>query len=166
MAEKNKKSNSREQASNGTREKSASQRADRIGSQAVGYGRPPLHGRFKLGRSGNPRGRPKQSRNLKTIIQQALIDRITVREGDRRRSITRLEGVVLRQIEGALKGSDRAALATLKIAAQVGLLDGSETAFEAPALTPAEQQLMQNLLEKASSQSKPKRRRKKNFEDP
>ena len=141
-----------------------SQSPDLTGDQAVGYGRPPLHSRFQPGRSGNPRGRSKHSRNLKTIIQQALTGRITVREGERRRSISRLEGVVLRQIEGALKGNDRAALATLRIAAQVGLLDDSETGFEAsPPLTPAEQQLVDDLLEKATSpRSRKLRRDRKN----
>lgn len=140
---------------------SKSQSPDLTADQAVGYGRPPLHSRFKAGRSGNQRGRPKHSRNLKTVIQQALTGRITVREGDKRRSISRLEGVVLRQIEGALKGNDRAALATLKIAAQVGLLEDSETEFELPRLSPAEQQVMEDVLKKAAAPSKAKRQRKK-----
>ena len=33
----------------------------------VGYCRPPLHSRFKPGQSGNPKGRLKQSRNLRSI---------------------------------------------------------------------------------------------------
>ena len=40
------------------------------GTYQVGYGRPPLHSRFKPGQSGNPKGRPKQSRNLRTIVKQ------------------------------------------------------------------------------------------------
>lgn len=130
-------------------------------SVSVGYGRPPLHGQFTPGRSGNPRGRPKHSRNLKSILQQALTERVTVREGERRRSITRLEGVVLRQIEGALKGSDRAALATLKIAAQVGLFADTESAFDAPPLTAAEQRIMDDLLERANGPAKVKAGRRK-----
>jgi hypothetical protein len=117
---------------------------------AVGYGRPPQHSRFKPGQSGNPHGRPKHSRNFKTIIQQALTGRITVREGEKQRRITKLEGVVLRQIEGALKGSDRAALATLKIAGQVGLLDEADTSFEPAALTVAEQRIIEQILKQVS----------------
>ncbi len=116
---------------------------------AVGYGRPPLHSRFKKGQSGNPRGRRRNSRNLKTIIQQALTGLISIRQGEKRRSITKLEGVVLRQIEGALKGNDRAALATLKIAAQVGLLEESSTAVEEQQLTTVERELLQEILTKA-----------------
>jgi hypothetical protein len=131
-----------------------------VSNQAgVGYGRPPRHTRFKPGQSGTPGGRPKYTRNLKTIIQQALTGRITVREGERRRTITKLEGVVLRQVEGALKGNDRAALATLKIAAQVGLLDEADGAFATPPLSPAEQQILDKLLKQASSPKSKKSRR-------
>ena len=51
----------------------------------VGYGRPPLHSRFKPGRSGNPKGRAKQSRNLRTIVQQVLREDMPIREGGRLR---------------------------------------------------------------------------------
>jgi hypothetical protein len=125
---------------------------DNSDNPTTGYGRPPVKNRFKPGHSGNPRGRPKNSRNLKTIIQQALTGRITVREGEKRRSITKIEGVVLRQVEGALKGNDRAALATLRIAAQVGLLDDVEAGFEAYPLSRAEQQMVQELLTKTPEQ--------------
>jgi hypothetical protein len=39
---------------------------------SVGYGRPPKHTRFKPGRSGNPKGRPRGSRNLSTEMQKVL----------------------------------------------------------------------------------------------
>jgi hypothetical protein len=38
----------------------------------VGDQRPPKHSRFKPGQSGNPRGRPKGSVNLRTRISQQL----------------------------------------------------------------------------------------------
>jgi hypothetical protein len=31
----------------------------------VGYGKPPKHGQFKPGKSGNPRGRPRGAHGLK-----------------------------------------------------------------------------------------------------
>lgn len=41
----------------------------------VGYGRPPTHTRFQPGKSGNPNGRPKGSKNTKTILMEELIQR-------------------------------------------------------------------------------------------
>jgi hypothetical protein len=42
----------------------------RVESGGVGYCRPPREHQFKPGQSGNPRGRPKGSRNRATIINQ------------------------------------------------------------------------------------------------
>ena len=127
-------------------------------SAKIGYGSPPKHTRFAPGQSGNPNGRPKGARNLKTIIQGALSEKITVREGDKRRSITKLEGVVLRQIEGALHGNHRSALATLKIAAQVGLLEKAPDAVDELTLTPTEQQIIDELLSRPAGKKRSKRR--------
>lgn len=122
----------------------------------VGYGRPPTETRFQPGSSGNPNGRPRKSRNLKTIIRSALTANVVVREGERKRSVSKLEGIVMRQLESALKGNDKAALATLKMAAQVGLLDANETAMEVPQLTSAERQILTDLLDTKSRQGKRK----------
>ncbi len=50
---------------------------------AIGYGRPPAHSRFKPGQSGNSKGRAKYSRNLRTIVEEVLQQRIVIREGQR-----------------------------------------------------------------------------------
>ena len=89
----------------------------------VGYGRPPAKSQFKKGTSGNPRGRPKHSKNMKTIIREALTAPVTVREGERTRRVPKIEGIVLRQVEAALKGDEKAAITALKMAQQVGLLE-------------------------------------------
>ena len=38
----------------------------------VGYKKPPKRTQFKPGQSGNPRGRPKGTKNLKTDLAEAL----------------------------------------------------------------------------------------------
>ena len=38
----------------------------------VGYGKPPTHGRFRAGQSGNPAGRRKGVRNLMTDVKRTL----------------------------------------------------------------------------------------------
>ena len=42
------------------------------GNHSVGYGRPPEATRFKPGQSGNPKGRPKGSKNLRTLFAEEL----------------------------------------------------------------------------------------------
>src|SRR6476660_2210155 len=73
----------------------------------VGYRRPPVTSRFQPGSSGNPKGRPKNSKNLKTLIRQAMTGKISIKEGPSSRRVSKIEGVVLRQLQSALKGNDR-----------------------------------------------------------
>jgi hypothetical protein len=44
----------------------------------VGYRKPPRHSQFPLGKSGNPKGRRKGSRGLKTDLQQELASGHTI----------------------------------------------------------------------------------------
>lgn len=44
----------------------------------VGYGKPPKHSRFKPGKSGNPRGRPRGARGLKTDLIAELSARHSI----------------------------------------------------------------------------------------
>ena len=60
----------------------------------VGYGKPPHHTQFKTGQSGNPRGRPCGSKNLKTLVNEVLNELVTITENSRRRKITKREAIV------------------------------------------------------------------------
>jgi hypothetical protein len=124
-------------------EKSASDNAAHV---PVGYGQPPLASRFKPGTSGNTKGRPKGSKNLKTLIREAMTASISIQEGEKNRRVTKLEGVVLRQLQSALKGSDRAALAVIKMAHQLRFLEDSESAIAETALSPEEERILNELL--------------------
>ena len=73
----------------------------------VGYGRPPAATRFRPGRSGNPRGRPKGDRTLARIVAAALGERVAVNENGRRRRITKLEAAVKQLVNRAAGGDAR-----------------------------------------------------------
>jgi hypothetical protein len=77
----------------------------------VGYKRPPKHARFKPGQSGNPKGRPKHARNLKTEFLEELGETIRVREGDRDMKISKQRAFVKALVAAAIKGDMRAASA-------------------------------------------------------
>lgn len=88
-----------------------------------GYGRPPKATQFKPGKSGNPKGRPKGSRNVAVALSEVFTDNIVMREGDKTRRISRLEALLRKQMELALKGDQRAAEAAVRTAREFGLLN-------------------------------------------
>jgi hypothetical protein len=86
----------------------------------IGYKRPPKSGQFKQGRSGNPKGRPKGSRNFVTLLEQELAQTIVVNENGRKRKITRLQAMVKRMVAGALQGEHRSLLTLIEVLRRTG----------------------------------------------
>jgi Family of unknown function (DUF5681) len=68
----------------------------RKSSQNVGYRRPPKTTQFKKGKSGNPRGRPKGSRNVGAVLRDVIDQKFQITENGKIRRLPGLE-VVLRQ---------------------------------------------------------------------
>ena len=64
------------------------------GGYEVGYGKPPTHSQFRPGQSGNPAGRRKGVRNLKTDVMRTLRTPVKVKEGGRSRTRSTQEGVL------------------------------------------------------------------------
>ena len=121
-------------------------------SGAFGYGRPPIEWQFKKGVSGNPKGRPPGAKSLKTQLREALRARIVVPDGDGLRIISVAQGLIEKQIELGLAGSDRATLALFRLAAAFGALDEQE-AGELP-LTPAQQKIFDAVVSRALSRAR------------
>lgn len=72
----------------------------------VGFGSPPVDGRFKKGKSGNPRGRPKKQDNVYTLLQRVL--KRKVRQKGSERQIPVSEALIRKLREQALSGDSRA----------------------------------------------------------
>ena len=81
----------------------------------VGYGKPPRHARFKKGQSGNPRGRPAGSKNLKTVVSEALNEPFIVTENGRHRKITKREAIVTQLVDRSATADWRAVKILLDI---------------------------------------------------
>ena len=76
--------------------------------EGVGYRRPPKHSRFQKGQSGNPKGRPKGSRNFSTDLDRELRARVRIREDGKERSLSKQEAVVKSMVAKAANGDPRA----------------------------------------------------------
>ena len=73
-----------------------------------GHGRPPVHTRFRPGRSGNPAGRPKGARDRGSTVRQIALETYTVRQDGERQKRTTLELVLLSLRNLAVSGNVRA----------------------------------------------------------
>ena len=90
-----------------SRRKTTGSRGGSKNGYEVGYGKPPTHSRFQPGQSGNPAGRRKGVRNLKTDVMRTLTTPVKVKEGGRTRTRSTQEGALMVLREKALRG-DRA----------------------------------------------------------
>jgi hypothetical protein len=74
---------------------------------AVGYGKPPVHTRFRKGQSGNPTGgrRTSVGERAKALVMQEGYRKVTVREGDMVTKMPALKAVLRGLVARAVKGS-------------------------------------------------------------
>jgi hypothetical protein len=86
----------------------------------VGYGNPPRATRFKAGRSGNPKGRPKGSQNFATVLEKELKTRVTVTENGKRKTMTKQQAIVKQLVSKATAGDPKAIPILLNQARHIG----------------------------------------------
>lgn len=74
----------------------------------VGYGKPPKRTQFQPGQSGNPRGRPRGAKGLNMIVRETMTQKVSVRTAAGERRMSRMEAVMHKTLELAMKGNGRA----------------------------------------------------------
>lgn len=78
----------------------------------AGYGKPPKATQFRKGKSGNPKGRPK-NRHKEMPYDAVLGQMVTIREDGRTRRVTAAEAFILQLTQRGLAGDSAAARASL-----------------------------------------------------
>ena len=73
----------------------------------VGYGKPPLHTRFRKGQSGNPKGRGKGTKNFATTLMKAMSEPVTINENGNRKKISKLAAAVTQLANDAARGDKK-----------------------------------------------------------
>ena len=120
--------------------------AESTGDYEIGRGKPPRHAGFQKGRSGNPKGRPKGSKNLATLLSQALDEKVSVTEDGRRRRVTKRELVVKQLVNKSASADLRAIKQLIDIVERVeGRSGASPTPPPSPAFTAADEEVITEL---------------------
>src|ERR1700730_18215022 len=76
----------------------------------VGYRKPPKKSQFKKGQSGNPKASKKTEPidDLRVVIDGVLAELVTIRDGGKTRTVSKLEAMLQAQRLNALKGDPKA----------------------------------------------------------
>ena len=122
------------------------------GAYKVGYGNPPKHGQFQKGQSGNPKGRPGGSKNLKTELEEELLEKIVIKEGGAQKNISKQRAMIKALMAKAVQGDARAANMLLTLLLK--LVPRDEMDAEDRPFTKTDKQVLEDF--KAALLSKPK----------
>jgi len=119
---------------------------------AVGYKKPPKKHQFHQGKSGNPNGRPKGTKNLKTDLSEELAEQIRIKEGNRTITISKQRAVIKSLVAKTLNGDTRAANTLLNMIFR--LMDPADQAVaEERPLSADEQETLAALKERLFGQA-------------
>jgi hypothetical protein len=119
----------------------------------VGYRKPPRHTQFRKGQSGNPNGRPKGTKNLKTDLLEELAERIPIRERGRPRHITKQRAVIKGVVAATLQGKDAARGHLLTLMTRV-LPPDAENDSSHSDLSPEEQEILRAVVARTKPSDK------------
>ena len=75
----------------------------------IGFKKPPKKNQFEKGQSGNPKGRPKSTKNLKTDLEEELQELIHLKEGGKDKHVSKQRALIQALMAKAVKGDARAA---------------------------------------------------------
>jgi hypothetical protein len=117
----------------------------------VGFAKPPRHSRFKKGRSGNPRGRPRGSKSLATLFSEALNETVSVVENGRRRKITKREAVIAQLVNKSAGADLRAIKILFDIQQAIEARSGPEAAAAPAGLGQSDRAIIDHYLRKYSA---------------
>jgi hypothetical protein len=111
-----------------------------------GYRLPPSEHKFKPGHSGNPKGRPKGARNLKTDFEELLSGTVLATINGKRRQISRQELLLLNLWENAAGKDIKAARTLLEWVFKL-IPPEAHSPVEQPA-SPSDQAIVDNYLQR------------------
>jgi hypothetical protein len=121
--------------------------------EKIGYRRPPKATRFKPGQSGNPSGRPKGSKNLATVVVKTMRERVTIKENNKRRTVSKLEAAVAQIVNRAAIGEPRASRQFVELVTMIEARDEGRNPAAAP-LNESDRRAIANIAQRLNRSAK------------
>ena len=118
--------------------------SDKEADYEVGYGKPPRHSRFVKGRSGNPRGRPPDTKNLKTLLSETLNEPVIVTENGGRRKVTKRQAIITQLVNRSATADFRAIKILLDIVRDIER-QTEQTAPETSDFSEADEKVLEQI---------------------
>jgi hypothetical protein len=116
----------------------------------VGYGRPPVATRFKPGKSGNPRGRPKGARSVGAILQDVVRQKVSITENGKTRRVPVIEGMLRRLANAGLRGDARVVKLLLSLLDRYG--DSTEATVKLADMLAEDREILAQYLQPPQGQ--------------
>lgn len=117
-----------------------------------GYKNPPKHSRFQKGRSGNPAGRPKGSKNTLKLLDAVLEQKIKIQQEGKTISITKKQAMLMQLVNAAVKGEIKAIAALFPYMMQLDMKE--EQSMETSKLSLKDEEILQQFLEQNKQENK------------
>lgn len=116
------------------------------GNYDIGFGKPPRGTQFRKGLSGNPSGRPKGSRNLKTIVAKYFNQKMEISTGGKTRRLPVIDILMMRLRKHALEGDWKAMQQILAL--YQTYVEFQEVPTDPVQLHARDQQVLSNLMKR------------------
>jgi hypothetical protein len=115
----------------------------------VGYAKPPKSGQFEKGKSGNPKGRPKNSINLTTTVLKESRQLVHIKGPHGTRAVTKLKAAVMQICNKSAQGDLRASREFFSLVQRSE--ESAATGSRGEDVQEADQRTMQNLLRRMAA---------------
>ena len=145
----------RQPSATGSQSSSHSVKTSIDGAYEVGYRKAPKHSRFSKGVSGNPKGRPKGSRNLSTILEAALTERVPVRRNGKTKKMRLIDTIAVSLANKGASGHLAAIRLLLETTIKLGIFaDSPPTKTNATKLAQEEQDVLDQISQMLNRSAK------------
>lgn len=134
----------------------------------VGYGKPPLHTRFKKGERRNPRGRPKVKKAIVEIFKKVIAEKVTIPNRETSERMTKGQTVLLANVQEALKSNKSAMANVYDFINELGMLNEipeSKRAFFAVPVRLSQEEFLRRAEEVNRISAEQARQRRERGED-